>query len=138
MPPGHSLPRHRTGPQVGENFPLLETAKNLLGRGKGVMICLPWFHVSRQQAVIEFCFSGSWKIEDLQSRHGTFVNGQKLPSQTWVVLREGDRICIGAPRPGAVELLFTYQPTSQLTPHEEYERDLEADDFGNDSITDLV
>ncbi len=120
MPAGHLVSANQTAPRVGENFPLLVAGKNFLGRAAGAVIVLPWIHVSRQQAVIEFFLPGSWEIEDLQSRNGTFVNGQRLSCQTLVALSEGDRICVGAPPgAGAVELMFTCQPTSQLTPQEE-------------------
>jgi hypothetical protein len=127
-------PNTTTVPRVGQTFPLVP-GKNLLGRGAGATIVLPWMFVSRQHAVIEFFLLGSWEIEDLQSRNGTFVNGQRLSAQTLAVLNEGDHICLAGPGSGAFEFLFTFQPVPQLTREEEYERFLEMDDFSNEPMT---
>ncbi len=138
LPPGILLPANLPAPPVGHTFPLLIAAKNILGRGAGTLILLPWLHVSRRHAAIEFSVLGSWEIEDLQSRNGTFVNGQRLSPQTLTELHEGDRILVGSPSGiGSVELLFTSQPTPQLTPKEEHDAELEMNEFRNESVTEF-
>jgi pSer/pThr/pTyr-binding forkhead associated (FHA) protein len=52
-------------------------------------------HVSRQHARIDF-MDGVFVIRDLDSRNGTFVNGQPITSR--VSLSPGDRIDVGSTR----------------------------------------
>jgi len=104
---------------MGQVFTLLP-ARNVLGRGADpdITIVLPWTHVSRRQALIEFFSPGTWEIEDLTSRNGTYVNGQKLQPRTLVPLNEGDRINVTTPGAGTVEFLFTFQLTPSVSREE--------------------
>jgi S1-C subfamily serine protease len=52
--------------------------------------------VSARHATLA-CVDGRWRIQDLQSRNGTFVNGQRVTGE--VELRDGDRIAFGAGGP---------------------------------------
>ena len=58
--------------------------------------------VSRQHAMLECTAEGSVHIVDLDSRNGTFVNGEPVSRET---LRDGDKIQIG----GTTILKFSYQ-----------------------------
>ncbi len=78
---------------------VLHGAKKLtIGRGKENNLPLPkGATVSRQHAQFTHYESGSlefWKIQDLGSRHGTFLNGVKLRTKREVRLRVGDLITI--------------------------------------------
>jgi adenylate cyclase len=50
--------------------------------------------VSQQHARLDYQ-AGQWVITDLDSRNGTFVNGQRVQSQ---VLRNGDEVQLGNTR----------------------------------------
>ncbi|MBI3664099.1 MAG: SpoIIE family protein phosphatase [Acidobacteria bacterium] len=65
-----------------------------IGRQKGNELTLSDTRISRQQAKIEFA-GGKYILEDLQSRHGTFVNGQKISARH--ELRPRDTIEFGVP-----------------------------------------
>jgi hypothetical protein len=51
--------------------------------------------VSRVHALVE-CLGGAWFVEDLGSRNGTFVNGQRISGRRFV--RPGDEIRFGLAR----------------------------------------
>lgn len=86
--------RHRlcvlTGPRKGEAFPLAQGTIQI-GRGEGCALDLHDPLVSKEHAKIE-CEDGNYFIEDRGSRHGTFVNGQKIERKK---LRSGDEIVVG-------------------------------------------
>ena len=67
----------------------------LIGRHDDCEIFLDDFKASRRHAQIKFV-DDQYRIEDLGSSNGTFVNEQKLDVET--VLREGDLIRIGGYR----------------------------------------
>jgi len=75
-------------------FPL-RIGETLLGRSPYCSIVLEDARVSRQHAAIRLTAEGL-SIEDLGSRNGTLVNGEKLrgPRQ----LREGDVVMLGGQR----------------------------------------
>jgi len=102
-------------PRSGQ-FWKLSAGKNLIGRqaDQGVPIVLPWTHVSRRHAQIEWIAAGNWKIEDLQSRNGTSVNGQRLQPRSLHSLNDGDRIQITIS--GDIELLFCFQVDPAISP----------------------
>jgi pSer/pThr/pTyr-binding forkhead associated (FHA) protein len=62
-----------------------------LGRDVSCDICLDHAFVSDEHAVIRKS-NGGWLIEDLNSRHGTSVNGNEIHLHS---LKSGDRITIG-------------------------------------------
>jgi len=72
---------------------LLHADRIVLGREpQGGGVALPSGSVSREHA----CLSrrdGSWVVDDLQSRNGTFVNGVRVQQE---VLADGDELRIGA------------------------------------------
>lgn len=113
-------------PVVGQIFRLIPS-RHVLGRfpGANISISLPWMIISRRQAVIEYFVPGSWEIEDLQSRNGTHVNGQKLNPNTLHPLNDGDRISFCD-----LVLLFTFNPQAICTgSSKKSEELLEYDEF---------
>ena len=65
-----------TGGRVGERYRLVKE-KTVIGRHPGCDIIVDSGSVSRQHAVVEMK-EGAWWIEDLGSRNGTLINGDKL------------------------------------------------------------
>jgi len=65
-----------------------------IGRQKGNELTLSDTRISRQQAKIDLV-DGKYVLEDLQSRHGTFVNGQKINARH--ELKARDTIEFGVP-----------------------------------------
>jgi len=65
-----------------------------IGRGAGNQICLDDPSVSRQYAKI-YGHNGQYFIEDLQSRNGTWINGNIIESGVRVQVQEGAPIAIG-------------------------------------------
>ena len=73
-----------TSVQVGDEV--------LIGRDAGMQIALGDAKVSRHHATISRDGDG-WVIVDAESRHGTFVNGERVSRRP---LCDGDRLQIGA------------------------------------------
>src|SRR5262245_54053902 len=65
-----------------------------LGRHSTCDAPLPDQTVSRNHLLVEFR-AGSWLVSDLESRHGTFLNGAKLNAGEPTPIREGDLLRIG-------------------------------------------
>jgi len=75
---------------------LLEGPRLTLGRGQGSTVRLSWDgSVSRLHAVVEH-LDGGWCIRDVNSRNGTYVNGDRIAPER--VLRDGDEIRVGETR----------------------------------------
>lgn len=70
---------------------LLERPRITIGRATDNMIQLPDEKISKHHGVVLQTRDG-WVIEDLQSRNGVFVNGQRT---TRAVLKDGDCVRIG-------------------------------------------
>ena len=64
-----------------------------LGLDPSCDVCLPDMLVSRRHAVFKLKENGECWIEDLGSRNGTYVNGEKLSGKERL-LKDGDRIAI--------------------------------------------
>src|SRR5271155_5427998 len=62
-----------------------------IGRQAGNELTVRDSRISRQQAQI-ISVNGSWVLEDMGSRHGTFVNGEKVLRHE---LRPSDKIDFG-------------------------------------------
>ena len=73
-----------TSVQVGDEV--------LIGRDTGMQVALGDAKVSRHHATISRS-GDAWIVVDAGSRHGTFVNGERVSRQA---LRDGDRLQIGA------------------------------------------
>jgi hypothetical protein len=78
------------GGRAGETFPL-ETSPTTIGRSPECAIFLDDVTVSRKHAV--FTRNGDrWRLEDLGSLNGTFVNRERVETAE---LRDGDELQIG-------------------------------------------
>lgn len=79
-----------TSYEPGHLFPLYGTTT--LGRGPDNSIVLSDGFVSTSHAALSFR-DGSWWLADLDSRNGTWVNGEKISGE--VRLRPGDVVAVG-------------------------------------------
>ncbi len=66
----------------------------IVGRAAGVHIQVPSAAVGREHCRL-FLRDGRWWVQDLNSRLGTFLNGQKLPMDEAAKLRHGDVLRLG-------------------------------------------
>lgn len=64
------------GPEAG-NFFDFTSGKVTLGRTNDTTICISHPSISRQHAAFSF-EQGAWKVEDLGSQNGIFINNQKI------------------------------------------------------------
>jgi RNA polymerase sigma-70 factor (ECF subfamily) len=78
------------GPSAGTLIPL-EADCVTLGRDPDCDVVIPVTNVSRKHARI-LCLGGKHFIEDLDSRNGAFVNGERITGRT--ALRNNDRVRI--------------------------------------------
>jgi diguanylate cyclase (GGDEF)-like protein len=89
-----------SGPNAGAIFTLVP-ADNVVGRVKECAIRIDDPGISRRHARLFRQGPGSYVVEDLGSRNGTFVRGERIASHT---LAEGDRISFGP----SVEVRFGF------------------------------
>lgn len=87
-----------TGEQAGRDF-RLDHGRNVLGKGPDCAVGVKDAQASERHVLIEVREGGEVTLEDLGSRHGTFVNGTAPAGR--VVLHDGDRV-----RLGQTELVF--------------------------------
>ena len=81
-----------SGPLAGNSFPL-GAERLTLGRDRANDLCLRDLAASRRHCAVEPAGApGRYRLQDLESRHGTFVNG--LPVRVRE-LEPGDRIGVG-------------------------------------------
>src|SRR4051812_21375905 len=95
------------GPRQGEQFPL-KASRTRLGRNPDADICLPSQLVSRNHAHVE-CVDGNYFVEDLGSRNGTFINGDRIDRRA--PLQPTDRLVVG-------EFTFGLRLSPSATPSE--------------------
>lgn len=82
-------------------FPLHDEA--VLGRdhqdalASDQYICIPEPTISRRHARIRRR-GASWFVEDLHSRNGTFVGGERLAPGAWQLLRDGEELVLASAR----------------------------------------
>ena len=81
------------GPRT-EPFVLSGQGPAVIGRAQDCAVCLPDVAVSRRHASLTVS-GGRWLLTDLDSRHGTFLNGIRLQSQTPAIAAAGDLIRVG-------------------------------------------
>ncbi len=106
-------PRLQWSETPGEPLTLLLTGQRvLIGRRADADIVLNYPLTSRQHAQISR-EDGAWVLVDLQSTHGTFINGHRVERQP---LRDRDAIRIG--REG-IEIVFRDSEPRENTPDEE-------------------
>jgi DNA-binding winged helix-turn-helix (wHTH) protein len=89
-----------------KEYPLRMGAQ-VIGRGRDVHVALYTSTTSRHHARIEVS-GDEVTLEDLESRHGTYVNQQRISSK--MRLEPGDEIIIGGER------LVLWSPGSQTSP----------------------
>ena len=77
---------------AGEQFPIVGTCA--LGRAPTNQIVLADHRASRQHALVRAQEQNQYWLVDLQSRHGTFLNGRRVGQPA--LLLDGDSIGIGA------------------------------------------
>ena len=80
-----------SGEHEGEDF-RVHAGRNVLGKGKQADIVIKDAYVSERHATFE-SKNGACTVTDLDSRNGTFVNGQKV--EECATVRDGDRISLG-------------------------------------------
>jgi transcriptional regulator with GAF, ATPase, and Fis domain len=80
-----------SGPLSGSTF-ALEAEPVTVGRDRSNILHLRDLAVSRHHCIVETC-EGRWRMRDLESLHGTFVNGVPVRERD---LQPGDRIAIGS------------------------------------------
>jgi hypothetical protein len=86
-----------SGPLAGARFDLRDRCI-VLGRADGRCdLVVPGDGVSRRHALIERGAQG-YRVSDLCSTNGTWLNGLRLPTHGTQALRVGDELCIGACR----------------------------------------
>jgi len=99
-----------TGNAAGHMFKL-HTGSSLVGRAQNAEIRLVDDGVSRQHASVRFD-GKKLSVNDLDSRNGTFVNGNKITGPT--TLDDGDKIQVGR----TTVLRFAYHDALDETFHE--------------------
>jgi hypothetical protein len=88
----------QTGPLPGQRW-LLSEADFIIGRDDDVDLVVPERQVSRNHAQIRYV-GGSYVIQDLESKNGTYVNGVQIHEPT--TLQDGDSIQVAL----ACEIIF--------------------------------
>ncbi|MDD6311467.1 MAG: FtsW/RodA/SpoVE family cell cycle protein [Firmicutes bacterium] len=76
----------------GSSVPLTHW-ENLVGRGRGCDIILNLSSVSRSHATLIRDSAGVWKYKDLNSKNGSYINGNRVFEPT--VLKSGDVLTLG-------------------------------------------
>lgn len=82
------------GPEGFQAERTVTTGTVRFGRQPGNDVVLPHTQISRLHAQIETTAEGC-RLTDLGSSNGTALNGEKIPANTPMLLRDGDRIKIG-------------------------------------------
>lgn len=67
-----------------------------MGRAAGSTLRLTSSHVSLQHASVRWTERGTWELRDLQSKNGTFVNGQRAAAGVPVKLEVGAELAFGS------------------------------------------
>jgi FHA domain-containing protein len=89
---------HWRGVELIAEFPL-PGAETTVGRATTNDVCIDDDKVSRQHAIVRRTGNAGWRVTDLDSTNGTFVNDQRVRADR--PLRDRDRI-----RVGDTELVF--------------------------------
>ena len=71
-------------------------ARHLVGRSKNCHLCIARPNISGVHAEIVWT-GGSWQIQDLGSRNGTFIDGRKLSAGEQAALVSGTELVFGVP-----------------------------------------
>src|SRR5262245_36820913 len=95
------------GEQTGQRW-IIEGDEFLIGRGATCHLVLPERQVSREHIRI-FDNDGTYFLQDLRSKNGTWVNGEQIKGAT-IELRDGDEISI------ALAVRMTYVASEATAP----------------------
>ena len=107
------------GPRKGQSVAADVSRRLLVGRGQTCQLQIVDRRMSREHFVAEWS-EGSWKIRDLTSRNGTFLNDQRVDHI--VEVRDGDlltagdtvfKVRIGEPRQRRID--STHLPAAKET-----------------------
>lgn len=71
-------------------------AETSVGRASGASLRLGHSHVSLQHASLRWTERGTWELRDLQSKNGTYVNGQRIAAGSPVRLELGAEVAFGS------------------------------------------
>jgi hypothetical protein len=82
----------RSGEQAGEDFRLL-SGKNVVGKGPTAAIVIRDPYLSETHASIDYRADKGYTVRDLESKHGTFVNGESVTAGR--ALHDGDLLQMG-------------------------------------------
>ena len=82
------------GVQAGRIF-VLDQPAQLIGRAREAHINVDDPGVSRRHALIERSADGGYRVKDLRSTHGVYLNGVRVDSAGSELLAEGDRLQCG-------------------------------------------
>jgi len=82
------------GPIAGRRYKLHEADEYVIGRRSDCQIFVPDMRVSRQHARLVREAEGGWRLEDLGSNNGTFINGSRV--QGTATLENEDEILIAS------------------------------------------
>ncbi len=80
------------GPRHGQSVTADCSGRLLVGRGQGCQLQIIDRRMSREHFVAEWS-EGNWKLRDLSSRNGTFLNDQRVERISEV--RDGDLLTAG-------------------------------------------
>jgi diguanylate cyclase (GGDEF)-like protein len=114
-----------TGPTSGRVVFLESKSTWSLGRSTENDLSFPEISVSRNHCLIEFSESGIWTVRDLGSSNGTWINGNRIETQT---LKGEDKIQLGS----QTALKFVYQDELEST----FQKEI-YDSATKDSLTGL-
>jgi hypothetical protein len=89
--------------------------ESLLGRAQAATVCNDLPSVSLHHATVRWTGSGEWQVEDLNSRNGTFVDGERLTPGVARTLKTGASIALGT-LDNRYELEEASAPTVMLLP----------------------
>lgn len=88
----------------------LENGDRVVGRASGACVRLEGRGISRHHAKLHVGADGSVELEDLGSKNGTFVQGERVAPGNRVRLKDGDKLQIG----DATILKLSYQDSLDL------------------------
>ena len=109
----------RNGAARGQDFPIGPTSPCTLGRGPENDLEIPdtggdpeaW--VSRAQVCLRRTRNDGWAVEDLKSRHGTWIGGERITPGAAVELKGGEALRLGGPK-GVEILVHRRDPSAGL------------------------
>jgi hypothetical protein len=89
--------------------------EHLIGRASSCALRLAHGYVSTQHALLRWA-AGRWKLKDLGSRNGTFIDGTRLkPGEDYIIPR-GAKLAFGKVSEGQWEMVDTSAPPAMAVP----------------------